>query len=284
MAELGKTNRLVIVRDSNHGFFLDGGKHGDILLPKKETPEDVEQGDEIDVFVLRDSDDRIIATREKPIAEVGQFASLKVTAIHPRLGAFLDWGLPKELLLPFREQPFRVREGQYAVVYIMVDEKSDRIIATGRNNRFLNRFRHSYKGGEEVSLIVQEKTPLGYNMIVDQSYRGLLHDNRIKRPISIGDVLTGYIASVREHEKLDISLEPVGYKRVPDLSERIIEALKTEGGKLPLGDKSSPEAIREAFGTSKKAFKQAIGALYRERKIELSAEEISLVDTPPAQS
>lgn len=284
MAELGKTNQLIIVRDSDHGFFLDGGELGDILLPKKETPEGVEQGDEIEVFILRDSDDRLIATREKPIAEAGQFAALKVTAVHPRLGAFLDWGLPKELLLPFREQPKRVREGETAVVYIMVDEKSHRIVATGRTNRLLNRFHHTYKGGEQVSLIVQEKTPLGYTMIVDQAYRGLLHENRANRPIKVGDVLTGYIASVREQEKLDISLEPVGYERVPDLSDRILKMLNDSGGTISLGDKSSPDAIRNTFGTSKKAFKQAIGALYRQRKIELSGEQITLVDSPTAQS
>lgn len=285
MADLGKTNRLVILRESDHGFYLDGGELGEILLPNREIPDDdIEQGDEVDVFVYRDSEDRIVAGTAHPIAEVGQFAALKVTSVHPKLGAFLDWGLPKELLLPYREQPRRVREGETAVVFIMVDPKSNRIIATGRTNRLLDRFHHSYKGGEEVSLIVQEKTPLGYTTIVDQQFQGLLHENRVNRPLRVGDTLNGYIASVREHGKLDLSLEPVGYERVPDLSERILESLKESGGSIPLGDKSPPEAIQATFGTSKKAFKQAIGALYRQRKIELSDREITLTDPSPAQS
>ena len=277
MAELGKTNTLIIVRESDHGFYLDGGELGEILLPNREKPEDLEQGDEIEVFVSRDSEDRIVATTSKPIAEVGQFAALEVTALNPRLGAFLDWGLPKELLLPFREQTVRPRVGDRVVVYIMIDERSNRIVATGRTNRLLNRFRATYRGGEKVSLIVQEKTPLGFMMIVDQQFRGLIHKNRINKKLAIGDTLEGYVASHREEGKIDLSLEPVGYTRVDDLSSRILSAIEENGGTLPMGDKSSPEEIKERFQTSKKAFKQALGSLYRERKINLSGEEISLV-------
>ncbi|MEM9017116.1 MAG: S1-like domain-containing RNA-binding protein [Verrucomicrobiota bacterium] len=269
MAELGKSNDLVIVRDSDHGFFLDGGELGEILLPNNEVPEGVEQGDLVDVFVALDSEDRIVATTQKPVCEVDQFAALEVKEVNSNIGAFLDWGLTKDLLLPFREQPRRVRKGEVAVVRVLVDEVSQRIIATGRTNRFLNQSRPRYTTGEKVDLIIQERSPLGYLAIVNQAHRGLLHHSQLTRPLRIGETMEGYIAAVKEGDKIDLSLEPVGYGRVTSLSERILEKLKENGGRLELNDKSPPEEIRRAFGCSKKAFKQAVGALYRERVVQL---------------
>ncbi|MDF2375392.1 MAG: S1-like domain-containing RNA-binding protein [Verrucomicrobiales bacterium] len=277
MAQLGKTNTLLIVRDSDFGFYLDGGELGEILLPNAEVPQGVEQGDELEVFVSRDSEDRIVATVQKPVVEVGQFAALEVTAVNSNIGAFLDWGLSKDLLLPFREQPFHVRVGQLAVVYVMIDEVSNRIVATLKTNRFLDKTRADYQVGEPVSFIIQERTPLGYMAIVNQAHRGLLHESRISRPLKIGETFDGYIAAMKEQGKIDLSLEPVGYGRVTDLSGQIMEKLGQNGGHLKVSDKSSPEEIRRMFQTSKKAFKQALGALYRKRLIEMKDGGISLL-------
>lgn len=277
MARLGKTNTLLIVRDSDFGFYLDGGELGEILLPNAEVPPGVEQGDEVEVFVSRDSEDRIVATVQKPVVEVGQFAALEVKSINSNIGAFLDWGLSKDLLLPFREQPFHVRVGQLALVYVMIDEVSNRIVATLKTNRFLDKTRATYQTGEAVTFLIQERTPLGYMAIVNQAHRGLLHESRISRPLKIGERFEGYIAAMKEEGKIDLSLEPVGYGRVTDLSGQILKRLEENGGRLGLGDKSSPDEIRRSLQTSKKAFKQALGALYRKRLIEIEDREISLL-------
>jgi hypothetical protein len=269
MAQLGKTNTLPIVRDSDFGFYLDGGELGDILLPNAEVPQGVEQGDEVEVFVSRDSEDRIVATVQKPFVEVGQFAALEVKSINSDIGAFLDWGLSKDLLLPFREQPFRVRVGQLALVYVMIDKVSNRIVATSRTNRHLDKTRPHYQNGQPVQFIIQERTPLGYMAIVNQEHRGLLHESRISRPLRIGETFDGFIAEVKDGDKIDLSLEPVGYGRVTGLTGQIMEKLEQNDGRLEIGDKSSPEEIRRMFQTSKKAFKQALGALYRKRLIEM---------------
>lgn len=278
MAQLGKSDSLVILRESDNGFYLDGGELGEILLPSREVPEDVEQGDRVEVFVSRDSEDRLVATTTSPLCEVDQFAALLVVSVNPKIGAFLDWGLAKDLLLPFREQTRRVAVGERVVVRVMVDKKSDRIVATTKTNRFLDRFKPNYDVGDQVKLIVQERSPLGYNAIVDQQFRGLLYKNAVDRSLEIGETLDGYIRDLRDDGKIDLSLEPVGYGRVSTLTERILAALQEQGGRLELGDRSSPDAIRAAFGTSKKAFKQAVGSLYRDRVIRLTDGGIELVD------
>lgn len=282
MAELGKSTRLVIVRNSDHGFYLDGGELGDILLPSREVPEDVEQGDEVEVFVSLDSEDRIVATRKMPLCEVDEFAGLVVRDVHPRIGAFLDWGLDKELLLPYREQPQRVSVGQTVVVRPVVDKVSNRIIATARLQKFLQSLRPRLSRGQGVSLLIHEKTPLGYMAIVDQRYRGLLPSQSISRPVRIGETLPGFVAEVKEEGKIDLVLEPPGYGRITGLSGRILETLEESGGALPLGDRSPPEEIRAALGCSKKAFKQALGALYRERRITISDRETRIASPSDA--
>jgi predicted RNA-binding protein (virulence factor B family) len=277
MAELGRSNDLMIVRESDNGFYLDGGDLGEILLPSREVPEDVEQGDIVDVFVARDSEDRLIATTTKPVCEVGDFAALEVTTVNPRIGAFLDWGLAKDLLLPFREQVFKVKPGQRVIVRVLLDEVSNRVVATARTNRFLNNRSPRVQPGQAVTLLIQERTPMGYMAIVDQSFRGLLHENQLHRPLQVGETLPGYVAAVKEDGKVDLSLEPVGYGRVTGLAGEILEKLKQAGGRLEIGDKSDPEDIKRTFGTSKKAFKQAAGALYRSRKVKISGDSIELV-------
>tara|TARA_R110000850_G_scaffold22504_31_gene66697 strand:- start:517 stop:1374 length:858 start_codon:yes stop_codon:yes gene_type:complete len=280
MAQLGKSNQLIIVRETDHGFYLDGGELGEILLPTRETPEGLEQGDEADVFVSRDSEDRIVATSQKPTCEVDDFAALEVTAVHPSVGAFLNWGLGKDLLLPFREQVNKVQEGDVVVIRVLLDKVSNRIVATSRINRYLDQTQHNYDSGDKVSLIVQEKTPLGYMAIIDQEYRGLLQKSQLHRPLRLGESLEGYVGVVRDDYKIDLSLEPVGYGRVTQLTDRILAALKRSNGKIEISDKSSPEEIRRAFGTSKKAFKQAVGALYRKRLIRLDGTTIVLLKEP----
>jgi len=267
MADLGKTNRLVILRESDHGFYLDGGRLGEILLPRREIPPEVEQGDEVEVFVSRDSEDRLVATTRKPVCEAGDFAVLEVVSVHPDIGAFLDWGLEKELLLPFREQPYRVRPGQRVLVRVVVDERSGRLAATARTRRHLDSVPPRYLPGDEVDLLVMEEAPEGYYAIVEQRCRGLIPRQRVRRRLQVGERLVGYIAEMKEDGKIDLSLEPVGFSRITDLSDRILETLRESGGRLGLDDKSPPEEIARVFGASKKAYKQALGTLYRKKRI-----------------
>ncbi|NNE90010.1 MAG: GntR family transcriptional regulator [Verrucomicrobiales bacterium] len=282
MSVIGKTSRLMIVRDSDQGFYLDAGpKIGEILLPTRYIPdlaeEDPEQGDEVEVFVYRDSEDRPIATTEKPIAEVGQYALFEVVDTRKNTGAFLDWGLPKDLLLPYREQATPVRVGEKIVARVTIDQRSERIMATTKMNRYLNDSAPMVAEGQKVSLLVYGKTDLGIQTVVNDQYAGLIfHSDAAEKEFQLGDQLEGYVRHVRPDGRLDISLEQPGYGRVTDLTTRILEALEAGGGQLDLGDKSSPEAIRERFGTSKKAFKQAVGALYRQRKIQIEPECIRL--------
>jgi len=278
MADIGKTNRLVITRDSNQGYYLDGENLGEILLPNRYVPVELEQGEEIEVFVYRDSEDRLVASTEKPICEVGEFASLEVLSVNEKIGAFLDWGLPKDLLLPFAEQLGRVRPGQRVVVYVMLDDRSDRIIATEKTNRFLSQTAPEYEAGDAVSLIVMERTPLGYNCLVNGAHRGLLYHSDLKKPLKIGQTEDGFVKKVRGGGQIDLSLSESGFGRVLSLSDQILDALQESGGRLDVGDRSSPEKIYQIFGTSKKAFKKAIGTLYRKKLITLSKDGIELVN------
>ena len=277
MADIGKTNSLVIIRDSDQGFYLDGGNLGEILLPNRYVPENLEQGEEIDVFVYRDSEDRLVAITDKPLCEVGSFATLEVLTVNEKIGAFLDWGLPKDLLLPFAEQIGRVRPGQQVVVYVMLDDRSNRIIATEKTNRFLNKTEPEYQPGEGVSLIVLERTPLGFNCVVNNSHRGLLYHSDLHNPLRIGQAVDGYVKKIRPGGLIDLSLSESGFGRVLSLSDQILDALKANGGHLNIGDRSSPEKIQRVFGTSKKAYKKAIGTLYRKRLISVGDDGIDLV-------
>lgn len=277
MSLLGRIRTLVVLRESDHGLYLDAGQLGEVLLPTREVPPEIEPGDEVRVFVARDSEDRIIATTRLPYAQAGEFKGLKVIEINPRVGAFLDFGLAKDLLLPFAEQSKPVRPGETVVVRILVDPKSDRLIATSKLGRYLDKTAPKYVTGQEVPLIILEKTPLGYAAVVDGRHRGLIHDSEIRRPLATGEEVTGYIRAVKEDYKIDLALEPVGFGRVTDLSTRILDALKANGGRLEIGDASPPEAIQALFGASKKAFKQAVGTLYRKKQIVPGPHSIELV-------
>ena len=267
---LGKRNLLSVIREASPGLYLDGGELGEILLPGRYIPEHLAPGQKLDVFVYRDSEDRLVATTETPHAVVGEFAYLKVINVHPHVGAFLDWGLAKDLLLPFREQEFPLRVGDWVVVYVCLDLKTNRILASARLNRHLNRDPPAYRAGQPVNFLVTGKTPLGYNAIVENAHRGLLYQNNLAGPLAIGRKLKGFVRTVRAGGKIDLSLDASGYQRVAPLTNQIVEALERSGG--------SPAAIRQTFGASKKAFKQALGKLYKTRRIAFLKPGIQLLE------
>ncbi len=282
MADLGRRNVLPVTLITEKGLvYLDGGSHGEILIPGAYLQgRTVHVGDELEVFVYRDSDDRVIATTETPFAMVGDFACLEVVAVNSRIGAFLDWGLGKYLLLPFREQTRKPSVGERVVVRVVLDEKTDRIVASARLNRFLDRSRAHHRPGQAVKLIVTGRTPLGYNAIVDHAHSGLLYASDLSAPLEVGQAVDGFVRGVRPDGGIDLALTASGFARVAPLAEQIVEALEESGGYLPLDDKSTPDQIRQAFATSKKAFKQALGGLYKKRRIRFEKQGIRLVKSP----
>jgi predicted RNA-binding protein (virulence factor B family) len=258
-------------------MYLDGGAAGEILLPGKYLPTDAVAGGSIEVFVYRDSEDRLVATTTMPHAMVGEFAHLRVVSFRPGVGAFLDWGLEKDLLLPLRELATPVRPGDLVLVRVALDERSDRIVASGRLNRWLNLTPPAYAEGQAVKLIVESETPLGYKAIINHAHTGLLYRAELGSALTIGQPLDGFIRAVRPDGKIDLGLDPAGHRRLGPLGEQIIAALQAAGGYLPYHDGSAPEEIRAALGMSKKAFKQAVGGLYREKRVRLEADGIRLV-------
>ncbi len=277
MALLGRINTLAVVRDTPQGLYLDGGALGEVLLPGRLVPRGLRVGGQIEVFLHRDSEDRLVATTERPKACVGEFACMRVKDLHERAGAFLDWGLAKDLLLPYREQRPKVRVGDDVVVAVILDPDTDRIIATTYLSRHLSKEPARYAPGDAVDLLVCGETDLGYNAIVDGRFRGLLYHTNLAGPLRHGARIRGFVKSVREDGKIDLSLDEAGYARVHPLAERILAELERVGGRLNLDDDSDPEAIRDRFGVSKKAFKQALGSLYRARRIAFLSPGIQLV-------
>ena len=281
MATLGKRNLLSVVRASAPGLYLDGGALGEILLPGRYIPADLKPKDKLDVFVYRDSEDRLVATTEIPHATVGEFACLKVVSIHDRVGAFLDWGLSKDLLLPFREQQKPVRVGQRVVVFVYldsIDPTTERIVATTRLSRHTSLDQPLYRNSQPVNLLITGAAPLGYQAIVENSHTGLLYHDSVSKPLQIGERLQGFVRAIHPNGKIDLSLDASGYKRVAKLTAQIIQALESNGGRLAFDDDSAPAAIREKFSVSKKAFKQALGKLYKTRRIRFQNPGIQLLD------
>lgn len=270
MASIGRYNTLQVLRETASGFYLDGGAEGEILLPGALAPTDLQWGREIRVFVYSDSEDRLVATTEKPKATAGEFAALEVLAVHPRIGAFLDWGLSKDLLLPFREQRERVVEGERVVVFVKLDERSGRVIATMKWNRHLSKAPPPYAPAQRVRFLISHRTPLGYHAIVEGKYSGLIYHSNLGTPLAAGQSIEGYVQSLRPDGKIDLSLDPGGPQQMRDLTSQIMEALEQNGGRLPFDDNSSPESIRDRFNTSKKAFKRALSSLYKQRRILFS--------------
>lgn len=275
MAEIGKINTLKINRQVDFGVYLEGGESGEILMPQKYVPEGFFGGDMVEVFVYYDSEDRLIATTEKPLAKVGEFAFLRCKAV-TSVGAFLDWGLTKDLLVPFREQRQKLVEGQWVVVYVYLDLTTSRIVASAKIDKFLDNLPVEFEPGEEVELMIFGQSDLGFKAIVDDVSSGILYKNEVFEDLKIGQRLTGYIKKVREDGKIDLQLTKPGIERFDDFSEKILAFLKENGGMMTLTDNSSPEAIYATFGFSKKNFKKAIGSLYKKHAIVIGDNEIRL--------
>lgn len=272
MASIGLFNTLTVLRETASGYYLDGGSLGEILLPGTHAPKDLAWGSEIEVFIYPDSEDRLVATTERPLATAGEFACLEVLTVHPQIGAFLDWGLGKDLLLPFREQAERVEAGERVVVYIKVDERSQRVVATTKWKRFLEPAPRRLAAGERVSFLITHRTPLGYHAIVEGRCGGLLYHSALGIELEVGSVRDGYVLNQRPDGKLDLGLDAPGPRSMGDLGEKIMAVLEAQAGSMPFDDHSSPEDIREVFGTSKKAFKRALGTLYKQRRIVFPSE------------
>lgn len=278
MATIGRRNLLSIIRESAPGLYLNGGGLGEILLPGRYIPRDLKPGDKLDVFVYLDSEDRLVATTETPLAMVGDIACLEVVGVHPRAGAFLNWGLAKDLLLPFPEQEKPVRAGKKVVVAVCLDPRSNRIIASARLRRHLSPEPPDYATGQPVNLLVTGRTPLGYNAVVEGRHLGLLYTDQFSAPLETGQRVTAYVRKLRADGKIDLTLDAAGYKRVLPLKLQIVQALEKNGGQLGLDDDSPPALVREQFGVSKKSFKQALGALYKSRRIRFLNPGIELLD------
>jgi uncharacterized protein len=276
MAKIGERASLEILHEKTFGLFLDGGEMGEILLPRREMPVKWAIGDFVDVFIYNDSEDRPVATLKAPKVMPGHFARLKCVAV-TGVGAFLDWGLPKDLLVPFREQKVRMDVGKNYIVYVMLDEQTGRIIATTRIARHMDQGPHSFRPGQAVELIIYGKTDMGYKAIIDSTHSGLLFSNEVFQPLRQGETLKGYIAGIREDGKIDLSLHAPGRAKVDDLESQILAELNARGGFWSLGDHSSAEEINSELGVSKRTFKQATGALLRKRQITIEKNGIRLV-------
>jgi hypothetical protein len=277
MALIGRFNTLQVSKFTDFGLYLDAGADGEILLPKRYIPkqEALEVGDWLNVFVYLDSEDRVIATTQKPKVQVGGFASLKVVEINS-VGLFLDWGLSKDLLLPHSEEKRPLQVGDYVLVHVYLDPRSRRVTATARLDRFLDNSPATYQVGEQVELLIAERTDLGFKAIINERHWGLLHKNELFRFVRSGMRETGYIREVRDDGKINLSLQPVGAEQRDVLAERIVEALQAAGGFLPLSDKSPAELISQQFSVSKGNFKKAIGGLYKRGVILIGDDGIRL--------
>lgn len=274
MLSIGEYQTLTINREAQQGFYLKDESGAEVLLPRTYITPDMHPGDPIEVFVYCDSEDKEVATTLKPALTVGQFAYLRITDVN-EFGAFADWGIPKELFIPFRNQGTRLVKGRSYVVTMYVDEFSNRLVGTTKLKPFL---RHeldaSLEKGREVDLLVYARTDLGYKVIINQTYAGLVYDNEVVEPLHPGQQLKGYIKPAREDGKIDVSLHPVGHQSIEPNARKILEKLENSGGFLPFTDKSDPDLIWETFGISKKLFKKALGALYRQRLVDLREDGI----------
>jgi uncharacterized protein len=278
MVNMGEMNVLPVVRLHALGAFLEGGKAGEILLPKRCVPENCQPGDKLNVFVYKDSDDQLVATLQKPAAQVGEIAWLKVAEVN-KVGAFLEWGLPKDLLCPYGEQHQTMESGRYYLVIVFLDDQS-RIAASARIDEFLeDENQDKFSVGQEVTLLIADKTQLGIKAVIDNSHWGVLYENELFNPVRKGQKLTGYIKKIRSDDKIDLSLQKPGYnkQRVQSLADHILQEIDKHGGFLPMYDKTPPEEIYALFGVSKKAFKQAIGGLYKQRLIVIEDKGVSRV-------
>jgi predicted RNA-binding protein (virulence factor B family) len=276
MVQIGKMNTLSIKGTQVYGIHLDGGDSGDILLRDKSAAQKYQSGDEIDVFVYVDREQRLLGTTQKPYAMVGEFALLRVVA-DSAAGAFMGWGLENDLFVPKSEQQDNMREGKSYVVHLFLSEKHNRITASSKLAKFLDLQPPEYEEGEEVDLIVYSKTDLGYGAVVNGSHTGMIYQNEVFQKLGIGQRLKGYIKKIREDLKIDLRLQQTGYQVVDGISQSILETIKDNGGTIGVTDKSPPEEIYALFGVSKKVFKKAIGGLYKKKLIIIETDALKIV-------
>lgn len=282
--QIGRTCQLKVNRQVEFGFYLDGGEqYGEVLLPNGEIRPDIDVhiGQPLEVFLYLDTQERIVATTHIPLAQVGDFAYLEVAWVN-NFGAFLHWGPLKDLFVPFREQKMKMMKGHSYIVHVHLDPETYRIMASAKVEHFLSQDFPPYRTGDQVELLIWQKTDLGLKAIVDGRYGGLLYDTQMFRTLRTGDRVKGYISQVRPDGKLDLSLQCPGQRGVEDFSAQLLRHLQMNGGQTPLGDKSPAEEIYALFGVSKKVFKKAVGDLYRQRLIEISDTGIRL--TPQGKS
>ena len=273
MTGIGKINSLEIARRTEQGFYLIDENGNEVLLPNRYITADMNIGDTIDVFVYNDSEDRPIATTETPYAQVGEFALLRVKAVNS-IGAFLDWGLMKDLLVPFREQRMRMIAGRSYIVYVYVDDESKRIVASAKLDKFLDNKIPEYKFRKKADILVVKRTDLGFKVIVDNLFSGMIYHDEIYQDINIGEHYTAFIKNVRPDGKIDLKLGDREVKRVKGLADIIMDYIKANGGSMQITDSSSPEMIRAVFNCSKKDFKKTLGFLYKAKKIIITPSEV----------
>ena len=273
--KLGEINTMTVVKKVDFGYYLDGGDEGEILMPTRYVPEGCKPGDKIDVFVYLDQDERPVATTLTPKAMVGEFAYLEVAWVN-QYGAFLDWGLMKDLFCPFREQKMRMVKGNSYIVHVHLDKESYRIMASAKVEHYLSEERPKYRNGQEVDILIWQKTDLGFKAIVDNKFGGLIYKDQIFKYVHTGDRMKAYIKTVRPDGKIDLMLQPMGQQQTKEFSEALFEYLKNNNGYCNLGDKSDAEEIYERFQVSKKTFKKAVGDLYKRKLITIAPQSIEL--------
>ena len=274
--KLGKYNQLEVVKEVDFGVYLNGDEDGEILLPKPYVPEGTKPGDILNVFIYLDMEERLVATTLQPYVQVGEFACLQVAWVN-QFGAFLDWGLMKDLFVPFREQKMKMQKGKRYVVHVHLDEESYRIVASAKVEHYLSTEKPEYQPGQEVNVMVWQRTDLGYKVIVENQFSGMLFHNEVFQPLEAGMHLSAFVKQVRPDGKIDLELQKAGVRKVDDFSEVLLQYIKDNDGFTPLNDKTDAEVIYQTFGVSKKTFKKAVGDLYKKRLVVLEEGGIRLV-------
>lgn len=275
MINIGEYNTLTILRDTDPGLFLGDNEDNEVLLPNRYVPQEFHIGDELEVFVYLDNEERLVAVTDKPYIKKGDFALLRCNQV-TKFGAFLDWGMVKELFCPFKEQAFKMKKGGWYLVHCYLDEESNRLVASSKTNRFLDNKELTVQKFDEVDVIVSHPSEIGMNVIVNKKHLGLIFKDDIFKDISIGDRLKGIVKKVRHDNKLDIALGQIGYRNIEPNAEVVLRELEDNSGYLQVTDKSSPEEIKDIFQMSKKSFKKAVGSLYKQRIITIKEDGIYL--------
>jgi len=276
MLQLGKFQELTILRDTDPGLFLGDNEENEVLLPHRYKPETYEIGDTINAFIYLDNEERPIATTDEPLIQLDEFAYLQCSAV-TKHGAFMDWGLVKQLFVPFKEQARPMTKGNWYIVRLYLDELTNRLVASSKTNKFLSNDNITIAKYDEVSIMVTHITERGANAIINGEHKGLIYLEDIFEDIRTGDKLKAYVKKVREDKKIDLVLQPEGYKSIEPNANYLMEELKAAGGFLPFHDKTDPETIKNELGLSKKSFKKAIGSLYRDKQIIIKPDGIELV-------